>query len=184
LISVVSRVESTVVVGSLTVTTHISPVGVGDRLDSGGAVGLSWQGLADDSTELSGELLGEEQILRRARGSDAAGDVVHELRVAANTLRVAIAFGGKALSTFLLHTLSESSCIILDEKMEFTYSAGGYLSDVDAESLTETHRNSRYSCSFQCRRGSSGIGDQSCEAQEESRSLLHVDLTDQLVLSS
>jgi hypothetical protein len=104
LIGVVSRVESTIVVGCLAVTTDISPVGVGDRLDSGGAVGLSWQRLADNSTELSGELLGKEQILRRARGSDAAGDIVHELRVAADTLRVAIAFGRKALSTFLLHT--------------------------------------------------------------------------------
>jgi hypothetical protein len=104
LISVVSRIESTVVVCGLAVAAHISPVGIGDRLDSGGAVGLGWQRLADNSTELSGELLGEEQILRRARGSDAAGNIVHELRVAADTLRVTIAFGRKALSTFLLHT--------------------------------------------------------------------------------
>ena len=101
-VNVVSRVQSTVVVGGLAVAAHVSPVGVSNRLNSGGAVGLGWQRLADNSTKLSRELLGEKQISRRARGSDTAGHVVHELRVAADALRVAIALVRKALSAFLL----------------------------------------------------------------------------------
>ena len=48
-------------------------------------------------------LLGEEQILRRARGSDTAGNVVHKLRVAADALRVTVALAGKALGASLLY---------------------------------------------------------------------------------
>lgn len=102
-INVISRVQGTVVVGGLAVTADICPVGVGDRLDSGGAVGLSWQRLADDSTKLSRELLCKKKVSRRARGSDTAGNVVHKLRVAADALRIALALGRKFLDAFLLH---------------------------------------------------------------------------------
>lgn len=73
--------------------------------------------------------------------------------------------------------------VALNEKLESTYSTGRDLGDIDAESLAQTHGNS---CSAHWSRGSSGAqtGDKSCEAQEESRSLLHDDLTDQLVISS
>jgi hypothetical protein len=68
-----------------------------------------------------------------------------------------------------------------ENKMELTYSAGRNLSNIDAESLTETDRNSN---SAHWGRGSSGIGEKSCKAQEESRSLLHVDSIDRLIMSS
>lgn len=67
------------------------------------------------------------------------------------------------------------------KKMETTYSAGRNLSDVDAESLAETDRNSS---SAHGSRGSSDIRDKSRKAQEESRSLLHFDLINQLIMSS
>jgi hypothetical protein len=67
------------------------------------------------------------------------------------------------------------------KKMETTYSAGRNLSDVDAESLAETDRNSS---SAHGSRGSSGIRDKSRKAQEESRSLLHFDLINRLIMSS
>ena len=62
--------------------------------------------------------------------------------------------------------------------MEITYGASRDLGDIDTESLAQTDRNS---CSAHWSRGSSETdkGGESCKAQEESRSLLHVDLADQ-----
>jgi hypothetical protein len=70
---------------------------------------LSWQRLADDSTKLSRELLCKKKVSRRARGSDTAGNVVHELRVAADALRIALALSRKFLGAFLLH-VCQTTC--------------------------------------------------------------------------
>lgn len=75
--------------------------------------------------------------------------------------------------------------VALDIQVVATYSAGRDLSDIDAKSLTQAHRNSSSSpADWSQGSGGTKTRDESCEAKEDSISLLHVDLTEDLVQSS
>ena len=71
---------------------------------------------------------------------------------------------------------SDHPRVTQDEEVSSTYSAGRDLGDINAERLTQTHGNSSPAHRS---RGSSGTktGNEGREAQEESRSLLHDELT-------
>lgn len=74
--------------------------------------------------------------------------------------------------------------VALDIQVVATYSAGRDLSDIDAKSLTQAHRNSSSSPGHWSQgRSSAKTRGESREAKEESKSLLHVDLTYDLVQS-
>lgn len=103
----VGRIQGTVVVGGLAVAANISPVGIGHGLDSGGTGRFCVKRFANNTTELTRELLSQNEVCRRTSRSDTAGHVIHEFGVAADTLRVAFALGRELFGTVLLHRRSD-----------------------------------------------------------------------------
>ena len=109
-VNIVSCIERTVKVGSLTVAALVVPV-VDSRsgLDRCWASRVGRKRFADNLAELSGELLCQEKVGSNTVCCNTTSDVVHPSAVAKDALGIAIALGGKGLNTGDLSTIRQTS---------------------------------------------------------------------------